>query len=558
MKNIPIGELLKDAGYITEQQLQQALNYQKENKHLRLGAAMIALGFVTEREVLAVLSNKLAIPLIKLDSTKVDPAAASRLPRAMAEKYNALAIGVEDGRLQLVVSDPLNFYAIEDIRQVTQMPSTLLLAETDEIKSAIEFYYSEVDARSAVQQADQSASTFISELEEISTVDMGDAAAPIVRLLNSLLTRGYNNHASDVHIEPFSVESKIRMRVDGMLIDYATIKKSLHPALIVRIKIMSNLDIAEKRLPQDGHFRIGIEGEDLNVRVSIIPTVHGEKAVLRFLAPNTRIDNERLFGMTPDNYKRFMKILRNPNGIVYITGPTGSGKTTTMYMALEYFLKKQINISSIEDPVERNIDGINQVQVNNMAGLTFERGLRSLMRQDPDIIMVGETRDSETATISVRAAITGHLVISTLHTNDALSSVVRLVDMGIQPYLVASSVVGLVAQRLVRKICPFCAEDYTPDPAEARMIGVEMATLKRGRGCHVCNQTGYRGRTAVHEVVAVDRKMQRMIAEGAPYAALGAYAREQKMSTLRDGMRELVQNGVTTTEEFLKVAATVE
>ncbi|MDL2234872.1 GspE/PulE family protein [Christensenellaceae bacterium OttesenSCG-928-L17] len=559
MKNIPIGELLKETGYITEAQLQQALAFQKENRQYRLGAAMIKLGFVTERQVLEVLSQKLNLSLIKLDTARVEASSVGKIPRALAEKYNAIAIGQEENRLIVVISDPLNFYAIEDIRQVTQMPAKLMLAEAAEISKAIEFYYSEVDARSAVRQADLSADSFISEIEEISTVNMGDASAPVVKLLNSLLSRGYSNNASDIHLEPFSEESKVRMRVDGMLIEYATFKKSLHPALIVRLKIMSNLDIAEKRLPQDGHFRMTIEGDDVNVRVSIIPTVHGEKAVLRFLAPNSQIDMAASFGMTQANYDRFMKILSNPNGIVYITGPTGSGKTTTMYMVLQHYAQQQINISSIEDPVERNLTGINQMQVNVMAGLTFETGLRALMRQDPDIIMVGETRDKETANISVRAAITGHLVISTLHTNDAISSIVRLEDMGIPPYLVGNSVVGLIAQRLVRKICPFCAEEYTATKAEAEGVGLqEGVTLRRGRGCHACNQTGYKGRMAIHEVVLVDKPMQRMIAEGESIGNIEEYARLQKMSSLRDGIRDLVEEGISTVEEYYKIASSVE
>ncbi|MDL2257991.1 Flp pilus assembly complex ATPase component TadA [Eubacteriales bacterium OttesenSCG-928-K08] len=558
MKNIPIGELLKETGYIDEAQLQQALAFQRENRQYRLGAAMIHLGFVTEQQVLDVLSQKLNIPLIQLSTSKVDPAAVGKIPRVLAEKYSAIAIATEEHRLVVVINDPLNFYAIEDIRQVTQMPNKLLLAENDEIKKAIDYYYSEVDARSAVRQADQSADSIIDEIDDITNVDMGDASAPIVKLLNSLLLRGYSNNASDVHLEPFGEQSIVRMRVDGMLIEYATLKKSLHPALIVRLKIMANLDIAEKRLPQDGHFRVSVEGQDLNVRVSIIPTVHGEKAVLRFLAPNSNIDYAESFGMTKSNYARFMQILSNPNGIVYITGPTGSGKTTTMYMVLQHFQKMAINISSIEDPVERSLTGINQMQVNVMAGLTFDTGLRALMRQDPDIIMVGETRDMETASISVRAAITGHLVISTLHTNDAISSVLRLEDMGIAPYLVGSSVVGLLAQRLVRKICPYCAEEIQATDHIRALLGANVRSVRRGKGCHVCNQTGYKGRTAIHEVVMVDKRMQRMISENAPLAELERYAREQHMGSLRDGARDLVLEGVTSIEEFIKVAASID
>jgi type IV pilus assembly protein PilB len=325
---------------------------------------------------------------------------------------------------------------------------------------------------------------------------------------------------------------------------------------------MGNLDIAEKRLPQDGHFRIQIDQVDLNVRISVIPTVYGEKAVLRFLSTNTSIDHANHMGMTDADYDKFLEILAHPNGIIYITGPTGSGKTTTMYMALDKFKQKQINISSIEDPVERNLDGINQVQVNNMAGLTFEKGLRSLLRQDPDIIMVGETRDAETASISVSAAITGHLVISTLHTNDALTSIVRLEDMGVPPYLVGNSIVGLVAQRLIRKICPHCMEEYESSEIELITLGVtkaQLPRLKRGVGCHVCNQTGYRGRIAVHEIILVDKKMQRMIAESAPMSALYEYARkDMKMATLRERTRDLVLQGVTSMEEFLKIGDSVD
>jgi type IV pilus assembly protein PilB len=393
-------------------------------------------------------------------------------------------------------------------------------------------------------------------------VDIGDDSTPVVNLLNSLMLRAYNNGASDLHLEPFESTCTVRMRVDGALVEYADMPKNIHPALIVRLKIMSGLDIAEKRLPQDGHYRANISGTDLNVRLSVIPTVHGEKAVLRFLSTNTLIDHASHFGMSDEDYQKFLDIIAHPNGIVYITGPTGSGKTTTMYMALEKFRKRAINISSIEDPVERNLDGINQVQVNNMAGLTFEAGLRSLLRQDPDIIMVGETRDAETAAISVSAAITGHLVLSTLHTNDALASIVRLEDMGVPPYLVGNSLVGLVAQRLVRKICPHCMEEYEASDLELltlRETSDRVRTLRRGRGCHVCNQTGYKGRTAVHEIVPVDRKMQRMIAESAPLSSIYEYARKESgMVTLRERAHDLVVSGVTAMEEYLKIGDTVD
>jgi len=561
IRQIRIGDLLKEYGYVNDDQITKALAYQKEN-NLRLGQAVIALGYVTEKEVLEALAHKLGLQRIKMETAAVNTMTVAKLPRAVAEKYVAIAIGEDGGTVNLVINDPLDFYGVEEIQRTMQMPCRLIIGEKQEILNAINHYYSEVEARDAVSKVDSHISSQFPEIEEINTVELGDDATPVVNLLNSLMLRAYNNGASDLHLEPFESQSKVRMRVDGALVDYADIPKNIHPALIVRLKIMSNLDIAEKRLPQDGHFRANMGGIDLNVRLSTIPTVYGEKAVLRFLTTNTQIDHAGHFGMIEEDYKKFLDILANPNGIIYITGPTGSGKTTTMYMALEKFKLKQINISSIEDPVERNLDGVNQVQVNVMAGLTFQAGLRSLLRQDPDIIMVGETRDSETASISVSAAITGHLVLSTLHTNDALTSIVRLEDMGVPPYLVGNSIVGLVAQRLIRKICVHCMEEYEISDLELltlRATKQEVKTLRRGKGCHVCNQTGYKGRIAIHEIVPITKAMQRMIAEEAPMSKLYEYARKELgMATLRDRAKLLTVDGTTSMEEFLKIGETVD
>jgi len=560
-RQIRIGDLLKEYGYVNDEQIDKALAYQKQ-ENIRLGQAVIALGYVSEDEVQQALAHKLGLQRINLETAAVDTKTVAKLPRSLAEKSTAIAIAESDGVAVLVINDPLDYYAVEEIQRTLQMPTQLVIGLKGDIQKAIQHYYSEVEAREAVHKADTQMASMFPEIEEINTVELGDDATPVVNLLNSLMLRGFNNGASDLHIEPFDTDSRVRMRVDGALIDYADIPKNIHPALIVRLKIMSNLDIAEKRLPQDGHFRVGMGANDLNVRLSVIPTVYGEKAVLRFLSTNTLIDNANHFGMIEEDYEKFLDILANPNGIIYITGPTGSGKTTTMYMALEKYRKKQINISSIEDPVERNLDGVNQVQVNNMAGLTFSTGLRSLLRQDPDIIMVGETRDAETASISVSAAITGHLVLSTLHTNDALTSIVRLKDMGVPPYLVGNSIVGLVAQRLIRKICPHCTEEYEASDIELitlREKKANLKTLKRGIGCHVCNQTGYKGRIAVHEIVPVTRIMQRMIAEEEPMSKLYEYARKDlKMATLRDRAKALTVAGVTSMEEFLKIGETVD
>jgi type IV pilus assembly protein PilB len=560
-RQIRIGDLLKEYGYVNDEQVERALEYQKQH-NIRIGQAVIELGFVTEDEVLLALSHKLGIPVVRIETLHVDTKAVAQIPRSIAEQYLAIAIADRGDSLDIVINDPINLYAIEALQHAAQKQLNLMIGTDASIRTAISHYYSEVEAREAVSRADSAFSSLMPEIASINTVELGDDTTPVVNLLNSLMLRSYSSGASDLHIEPFDTESKIRMRIDGALIDYADMPPNIHGALIVRLKIMSNLDIAEKRVPQDGHFRIIVGGADLNVRLSVIPTIYGEKAVMRFLTTNTPIDHAGHFGMIDEDYERFMKILAQPNGIIYITGPTGSGKTTTMYMALEQFKQRQINISSIEDPVERNLNGINQVQVNNQAGLTFSAGLRSLMRQDPDIIMVGETRDAETASISVSAAITGHLVISTLHTNDALASIVRLEDMGIPPYLVGNSVVGLIAQRLVRKICPNCMEDYVPsemDLLNLRETSDTVRALRRGKGCHACNQTGYKGRIAIHEILLVDKKMQRMIAEEAPMSQLYDYARkEQNMATLRDRAKLLALQGITSMEEFLKIGETVD
>ena len=466
------------------------------------------------------------------------------------------AVSVSEGSLEIVTNDPLNYFAFEEVRQLTGCHVVIRLSELGPLQSAIRYYYAEVGAQQAAQTANEGFAGSDAELVHIEESESGDPEAPIVKLLSSLLDRAVSTGASDIHIEPFEGKTRVRMRIDGTIVDYVTLERSVHQPLIARIKIMANLDIAERRLPQDGHFRIraGQEGH-VNIRVSLLPTVFGEKAVLRILAAASHVDHAEHFGMDDDSYARFLPMLNSPNGIIYLTGPTGSGKSTTLYMVLEYLSRRQVNISTVEDPVEQNVPGINQTQVNPVAGLTFESGLRALLRQDPDIIMVGETRDGETAGISVRAAITGHLVLSTLHTNDAVSSVVRLADMGVDRYLIANSLVGLVAQRLMRKVCPHCAREAAVTPQEQALLGRDIRTVRRGAGCMHCNGTGYRGRVAVHEIVAVDRSIRRMISRGAEAEEIEAYAREhQGMKSLREKGLELVREGVTTPEELLRIA----
>ncbi len=488
MKMIPIGEVLKEQGYINEEQLQLALDAQKNDRSKRLGQHLIDLGFVTEEQTLQALSVKLGEPFVDMNNVNIDVEAVSRIPETLAKKYNILSTEIKGNTLGVVTSDPMNFYGFEDIRLVTGMDLAISLATTEAVKNAISYYYSEVRARNAADVANQQTNQFQMSDEEIFDSEADDT--PVVKLLNSLLTNGFNSNVSDIHIEPFDNETLVRMRIDGMLIESMKLQKNIHNALVVRTKILANLDISEKRIPQDGHFVITINGERMNLRVSIVPTVHGEKIVLRYLNSNTPIDYANHFGMNDENYEKMMKMMDNPNGIIYVTGPTGSGKTTTLYMIMEKLAKRDVNILTIEDPVEKTLDRINQMQVNNVAGLTFESGLRAILRQDPDIIMVGETRDAETASISVRAAITGHLVVSTLHTNDAISTIVRLEDMGIEPYMVSNSVVGIVAQRLVKKVCPHCAKKVKANDDDKRIMGKDIEYVYQSVGCPACHHTG--------------------------------------------------------------------
>ena len=554
-RNLRIGDILKEYKYVTDEQIQMAIEYQKEHKGVRIGGALIALGCITEVQMLEALGKRLGIQVVDISNLDVDPHVVEKIPRQLAEKYEMLAVNEKDGVLSLILNDPLNFYGIEDIRQITGMQLDLSLAERDELLRAIHYYYSEVGAMKAARVANES---FREEekLEELEITEDDDDDTPIINLLNRLINRAYSTNASDIHIEPFEDKTMVRMRIDGAIVEYVTLQKNLHASLIARIKILGGMDIAERRIPQDGHFRSKIEGKYINIRVSVLPTVFGEKAVLRLLASNAPIDYVTTYGMQKPDFDKIQRMLRSPNGIIYFTGPTGSGKTTTLYMILQDIAKKAVNISTIEDPVEKNLPKVTQTQVNNQAGLTFESGLRALLRQDPDVIMVGETRDVETASISVRAAITGHLVFSTLHTNDAASSIVRLKDMGLQPYMVANSLVGIIAQRLMRKVCPDCAEEYEATEEEQEMLGVDQSVrIKHPKGCPLCNYTGYRGRIAIHEILLIDKDIRKLISAGATSEEIEEYAVEQQnMRTLKEYGTEMVLEGITTIEELHKVA----
>lgn len=465
-----------------------------------------------------------------------DLEAVGLIPEPLASRHLLLAVGFAGEELVVAAADTANSFALEEVRARTGRELILHRSEAESLRRAIRYYYAELEARNAALG--------------VSADGSGDA----VRLLESLLRRGVSVRASDIHIEPYETETLVRMRMDGVIQDYLTLQSSVHPSLIARVKVLGDLDITERRLPQDGHFRFHTEEGDLNIRVSILPTVFGEKAVLRLLATESQVeDHIEHFGMDEETYRRFLPLLSVPNGMIYLTGPTGSGKSTTLYMILEYLAQGHVNISTIEDPVEKNLRRVNQTQVNVTAGLTFEKGLRAILRQDPDIIMVGETRDGETAEIAVRAAITGHLVFSTLHTNSAVSSVLRLADMGVEPYLIANSLVGVAAQRLLRKTCPDCGREVEATEEERSFWGT--CSVRRGTGCPGCSGTGYRGRIAIHELLTIDRPIRRMIAEGKDMESIEEYARKtQGLRTLKEQAAELVHRGVTTPEEALRIA----
>ncbi len=545
-----IEEILKACGNVDDRQMKAALAYQKEHRGTRLDRALMEMGAISESRLLEELADYLHLEMADPSHIEVDLGAVGKIPEPMAIRYRILAVRQDHDVLTVLTNDPLDFYGIEDIRQTTGMAIKLILCELEPLEAAIRYYYAEIRVQRAVEAANNSSQLMGSGIEAVAGND-----GLVTYLIDSLIRRAYWNHASDIHIEPFETQTVVRMRIDGILLKFVTLQKNLHSAMIACIKILGDMDIAERRLPQDGHVRMMIDDRMVNMRVSVMPTVYGEKAVIRLLAGNVGIDHMETFGMTKTDYEKVKYMLDSPNGLIYFTGPTGSGKTTTLYMIIEELAKRPVNICTIEDPVERNLPGVNQSQVNYISGMTFNMGLRACLRQDPDIIMVGETRDGETASISVRAAITGHLVFSTLHTNDAASAIVRLEDMGVEPYLVANSLIGVVAQRLMRKLCSDCAQEMDADESVNGLLGRKIRKIRVAKGCSRCNYTGYRGRIAVHEVLHIDKEIRRMIMERASMESIKKHARkEQGMMTLKDRGIQLVEAGITTLDELMKVS----
>ena len=546
-----IGTILVEKGLLSEDKLEIALKIQKESKN-KLGEILVNSGWIQESDLINVLSKQMGFPYVPLGDLLLDPKIPALIKENLARKHILIPIKIENGRLVVSMSDPLNVYALDDIRIATGYGVIPYIAGKKEILKAIEFYYGQQSTEEAVED-------LMKELdaEEIKDLDQETLHeinnAPLVRLVNSLLRQAVIMKASDLHIEPFENHVRVRFRVDGDLQEIMSLDSNTHSAVVARIKIMGKMDIAEKRVPQDGRVGIKIEDRRVDLRLSTLPTTYGEKIVIRILDRENIFIHKSQLGFTKSNIERLNKIVRYPYGIILVTGPTGSGKTSTLYTVLSELNKVKCNIITVEDPIEFKIVGINQVQVNPKANLTFANGLRSILRQDPDIIMIGEIRDSETVQIAVRAAITGHLVLSTIHTNDTASTIVRLIDMGVEPYLIASSVVGIIAQRLVKKICPDCKEEYQPTENERKLLKIEATVpIYNGRGCQTCNNTGYKGRTAIAEIMEIDTGIKKLIEKGESADVIKKAAIKQGMTDLQENCRDLVLNGITTIDEYMR------
>jgi type IV pilus assembly protein PilB len=548
--NKRIGDILLAAGVISQEQLEIALKKQAET-HKRLGELMIELGLVTEDQFHESLASQLGIKRIKLEEMYIDSEVARSIPREVAQRHTLIPILEQNRRLTVAMSDPLNIYAIDDVQFLTQRQVDPVIASSASIKQAIAVYYSQQTTDKAIEDLKRE----YNELAEAKNEQQLDEIqnAPAVRLTNAIITQAVTIRASDIHIEPFEAQIIVRYRVDGALQEGLKIPPNLYSAVSTRIKIMAGMNIAEKRVPQDGRIEMEHAGRRYDFRVSSLPTVFGEKIVIRILDRGGSIFKRSAMNFSDDENEKIDRIIRMPYGLVLVTGPTGSGKTSTLYSFLNELNKPDRNVITVEDPVEYMLEGINQVQVNSKAGLTFASGLRSILRQDPDIIMVGEIRDEETAEIAVRSAITGHLVLSTLHTNDAPGAVTRLVDMGVQPYLVADALIAVMAQRLVRRLCPSCKKLYTTDEYEMHVLGLdEPAEIFRAVGCPACNNTGYKGRLAIHEVMMIDNAIKLLIEKEGNTEQIRSQARLNGMVDLYESCREVVLRGVTTTQELVK------
>lgn len=558
-KKYLLGEFLLRQGLITPEQLKRALRYQKETGKL-LGNCLVDLGYVNEKDIIKALSEQMGVQYVSLKNYRVDPETIKLVPENIARTHKLLPLFKVGKTLTVGMANPLDVMAIDAVSRRTNLQVDPVVCSEADIERMIDHYYGSSGALGAVVKSLQETITEKEEAEEkLDEIKLRREAeeGPVVKLVNLILLKAIKEGASDIHIEPREHNLRVRYRIDGVLHEVYSPPKALQSALISRIKILSELNIAERRLPQDGRFRMEVENREVDFRVSILPTAYGENLVIRILDKGQMVLSLEDLGLAEATLAKFKKVLTKPHGIILVTGPTGSGKTTTLYAVLTTLDSPEKNIVTLEDPIEYHLDTICQSQVRPKIGLTFATGLRSILRQDPDIVMVGEIRDQETAGIAVQSALTGHLVLSTLHTNDAAGALTRLMDMGVEPYLISSATEGVVAQRLVRRICPTCKEAYKPSAKLLTELGIngdhQNMTLYRGKGCRNCKNTGYKGRIGIYELLIMDEQVRELVFSRAPTRQIKKVAMEKGMNTLwQDGIRKALQ-GITSIEEVLRV-----
>jgi len=562
MKYWRLGDLLVSSGVITEVQLEQALSLQRnEGNGKRLGTVLIEHGIITESQLIETLQMQLGVEFIDLNNTAIPHEMASVLPRNIAKKHMVIPVRVVRDELYLAMVDPLNYITIEEVQAATHKKVVPVIATTAAMERAVMNLYSNEGAARAIDEMQKDnigASTIEQATDSVALLEDDANSAPTIRLVNSIIERAVTEQASDIHVEPHENEVMVRMRIDGMMRNVFTVPKDLQGSVISRMKIMGNMDISQHRIPQDGRCNVRVRQQDVDLRISTLPTIYGEKIVLRLLKKTEGLLSMEGIGLRGENMEIFQKLIHNNSeGVILIVGPTGSGKSSTMYTIVKDLNTEEVNMITLEDPVEYNIDGVNQVQINEKAGLTFANTLRAVLRQDPDIIGVGEIRDSETAEIALRAAMTGHLVLSTIHTNDARSSVDRLLGIGVEPYLISGSVKGIISQRLVRKICPHCKTSYTPDEQELETLRLpknKNYTFYKGNGCPDCFYTGYRGRQAVFEILLFNGDIKRAILNNDGVELDKAIA-NSGFRPILENCCELVQEGITTVKEVARAVS---
>ena len=559
-KKIRLGDVLIAKGYISQEELENALKEQKIKGRM-LGEMLVELGYISQQKINEVLCEQLDIAFVDLRLQEPDEKVYDLVPEDILQKYTLLPLKFEDnGAIQVAMADPMNFLAMDDVSIVTGKQVTPVLANAVDIRATIDKLYGRQQAKNIAELYKKEQGIVEGDSIEEKLRKEEVESAPIVQLVNSVIEQAVRQRASDIHIEPFDKMIRVRYRVDGALREVIQYDKSLLGAITARLKIMSGMDISEKRKPQDGRITHEVDHREYDIRVSNLPTVYGEKIVMRLASKEGFKKQKSELGLSPEDLEKFDAILKNPHGIILVTGPTGSGKSTTLYTALSALNSDEVNIITVEDPVEANIDGVNQVQVNNRADLTFANSLRSILRQDPDIIMIGEIRDSETAEIAVRASITGHLVVSTLHTNSTANSISRLVDMGVEPYLISDSLVGIIAQRLVRRLCT-CKKPKTASEEEMRELGVpaeEPVTIYEPCGCKLCDNTGYLGRVGIYEIMTITPKLKSMITSGTTADEIKEQAIQEGMHTLKAAAAASVLSGTTSYAEMVRATYEVE